>query len=290
MILRALHSTTYSYSESVSLCHSEVRLKPRVGSNQRLLQHQLVVFPEPSSLTIRQDYFGNDVSALTIDKPHTNLSLTATSLVENISTEAIHPGLTPPWEQVRDEVKERRGDAAFAAFQFTLDSPRIPLTTVFADYAAPSFGPRRPILECTIDLCHRIFVDFTYDTSATTVTTPVQQAFRTRVGVCQDFAHIMIACLRALGLSARYVSGYLRTRDSTAVARASHAWLAVYCPGFDWLDFDPTNDVMPSTDHITLGWGRDYSDVPPVNGIALGGGAQTITVDVEVKPARTLHS
>jgi len=243
------------------------------------------VEPEPSSITARSDFFGNDVSALTIDEPHTMLRITATSLTENNGAEAIHPALTPPWEQVRDAVRECHTGAAFAAFQFKLDSPRIPLTKAFADYALPSFTTNRPILQCATELCQRIFADFKYDSKATTVTTSVEQALRTRLGVCQDFAHVMIACLRVLGLPARYVSGYLRTGENAVGANASHAWLAIYCPGFDWLDLDPTNNVMPSTNHVTLAWGRDYSDVPPVKGVALGGGDQAVAVEVRVVPA-----
>jgi len=242
------------------------------------------VEPEPSSIAARSDFFGNDVSTLTIDEPHTTLCITAASLIENNGAESIHPALTPPWEQVRDAVKECRTDAAVTAFQFTLDSPRIPLTRAFADYALPSFATNRPILQCAIELCQRIFADFKYDCEATTVTTSVEQAFRTRLGVCQDFAHVMIACMRTLGLPARYVSGYLRTGENAIGANASHAWLAIYCPGFDWLDLDPTNNVMPSTDHVTLGWGRDYSDIPPVKGVALGGGDQAVAVEVHVVP------
>jgi len=284
VILQALHTTTYSYSEPVSLCHTEVRLRPRTDSGQRLLEHRLVVEPEPSSITAHSDFFGNDVSTLTIGEPHTTLRITATSLIENNGADTIHPALTPPWEQIRDAVREYRTGAAFAAFQFTFDSPRIPLTKAFADYAFPSFTTNRPILQCATELCQRIFTDFKYDSKATTVTTSVEQVLRTRLGVCQDFAHVMIACMRALGLPARYVSGYLRTGENGTGATASHAWVAIYCPGFDWLDLDPTNNVMPSTDHITLGWGRDYSDVPPVKGVALGGGDQTVEVEVHVVP------
>jgi len=154
----------------------------------------------------------------------------------------------------------------------------------FANYANPSFPAQRPLLECVLDLCHRIFADFRYDRDATTVRTPVAQAFHSRQGVCQDFAHVMIACLRSLGLPARYVSGYLRTDDNGVGAHASHAWLSIYCPGFGWLDIDPTNDVMPGAGHVTLGWGRDYSDVPPLNGVALGGAKQNIEVAVRVTP------
>jgi transglutaminase-like putative cysteine protease len=282
MILQAVHTTTYSYSEPVSLCHTEVRLKPRSDRGQRLIEHRLTVEPEPSSMVARRDFFGNEVTMLTIDEPHETLHIVAASVIENRGAEAIHPALTPPWEQVLKAVKERRPERAFAAYQFTFESPRVPLTRAFAEYAVPSFTAKRPILECAADLCQRIFTDFTYDREATTVNTSVEHALRTRLGVCQDFAHVMIACLRVLGLPARYVSGYLRTGG--AAAHASHAWLSIYCPGFDWLDLDPTNNVMPSTDHVTLGWGRDYSDVPPVKGVVLGGGEQSIAVEVRLAP------
>src|SRR5271166_5701252 len=154
----------------------------------------------------------------------------------------------------------------------------------FANYANPSFPAQRPLLECALDLCHRIFTDFKYDRDATTVRTPVAEAFHSREGVCQDFAHVMIACLRSLGLPARYVSGYLRSGDGSVGAQASHAWASVFCPGFGWLDFDPTNDLMPAGEHVTIAWGRDYSDVSPVKGVSLGGGKQVIDVSVQVVP------
>ena len=282
MILHASHTTTYSYSGAVSLCQTEVRLKPRTCGGQHLLEHRVIVDPEPLAVATRTDFFGNELSRFTIDEPHTSLRIAATSVIENNHAEAIHPALTPPWEQVRNAVREHRTCAMFAAFQFTIESPRIPLTRAFADYASASFVANRPILQCAIDLCGRIFADFKYDREATTVTTSVEQALRTRRGVCQDFAHVMIACLRVLGLPARYVSGYLRTGENAVGATGSHAWLAMYCPGFDWLDIDPTNNVIPSADHVTLGWGRDYSDVPPVKGVVLGGGHQTVAVEVRV--------
>jgi transglutaminase-like putative cysteine protease len=286
MMLEALHTTIYSYSEPVSLCYTEVRLKPRDRHGQRLVDHHLVVEPEPSSITTRRDFFGNDVSTLTIDEPHTVLHIAAASMVEMSGATVTDPPLTLPWERVRDTVRECRTDEAFAAFQFTLDSPRVPLDKSFAQYAASSFKPNRLILECAIDLCERIFKDFQYDREATTVTTTTGQTLRNRRGVCQDFAHVMIASLRVLGLPARYVSGYLRTGESAIGAHASHAWVAVYCGGSDWLELDPTNNMRPSTDHVTLGWGRDYSDVPPVKGVALGGGQQLISVEVRVAPPR----
>jgi transglutaminase-like putative cysteine protease len=284
MLLRAIHTTTYTYSDPASLCHTEVRLKPRAERGQLLLQHHLSFQPEPSSVVSRYDFFGNEVTMLTIDEPHTIFRISATSLIDRQGVEAIHPALTPPWEEVRDAVRDCRVDWAFAAYPFTLDSPRVPLAKVFGTYAESSFPPNRPLLEGALDLCRRIFTDFRYDVDATSVTTSVEQALRSRVGVCQDFAHVMIACLRVLGLPARYVSGYLRTGDGAVGAHASHAWLAVYCPGFDWLDLDPTNNMMPSMDHVTLGWGRDYSDIPPVKGVALGGGEQSMAVEVRVVP------
>jgi transglutaminase-like putative cysteine protease len=280
MLLQSLHLTTYSYAEPVSLCQTELHLKPRTTLNQRLIEHQLLVEPEPSLITTHCDFFGNDVSVLSIEEPHTSLQITAKNLLEKQDSERIHPALTPPWECVREAVREYYKSEAFAAFQFTFDSPRVSVTEAFARYARPSFASGRPLLECALELNQRIFDDFKYDQTATTVTTPVEQAFRTRHGVCQDFAHVMIACLRSMGLAARYVSGYLRTSESLVGASASHAWLAIFCSGFGWIDLDPTNNVIPGTDHITIGWGRDYSDLPPVKGVALGGGEQKVTVEV----------
>ena len=284
MLLRVVHTTTYSYAATVPLCHTEVRLEPRNARNQTLHEHQLEIDPTPGATNTREDYFGNAVTMFTIDVPHRTLRIAARSLVEMHEQEPIHPALTPPWEQVREVVQRHESDAAFDAFQFAYESPRVILGTEFSAYAEPSFPVGRPLLEGALDLCHRIFTEFKYDQGATTVTTPVEEAMRARRGVCQDFAHVMIGCLRSLGLSARYVSGYLRTDDDAIGAHASHAWLSVFCPGFGWLDLDPTNDVLPSTRHVTLGWGRDYTDVAPVNGVALGGGKQIIDVDVMVTP------
>ena len=199
-------------------------------------------------------------------------------------SDPIHPGLTPPWEQVREAVGRHENADTFEALQFVFESPRIAIGPEFASYADPSFDAGRPILEALRDLCGRINREFDYDQRATTVTTPVGEVLSSRHGVCQDFAHIMIACLRSLRTAARYVSGYLRSGDGSVGTEASHAWVSVFCPGFGWLDFDPTNNVMPSGSHVTIAWGRDYSDVTPVKGVALGGGKQTIGVSVEVLP------
>ena len=283
MILRVLHSTTYTYGEAVSVCHTEARVAPRSERGQTLLDHQLIVEPMPGSSLARKDYFGNVVTTFTIDEPHETLRVTAQSLVETRHEQAIHPALTPLWEHAREAVHRHDNDETFDAYQFVFESPRVTPATEFAAYAKSSFSDGRPLLEGTLDLCHRINVDFKYDSKATTVTTPVAEAFKTRQGVCQDFAHVMITCLRSLGLPARYVSGYLRINENIG-GQASHAWLSIYCPGFGWLDMDPTNDTMPGAGYVTLGWGRDYSDVPPLKGVALGGAEQVIAVDVRVTP------
>ncbi len=288
MILCVTHSTTYSYGEAVSICHTEARLTPRGERGQILIDHSLMVEPVPRSSFERKDFFGNAVTTFTIEEPHEVLRVIAQSLVETRNGEAIHPALTPPWEQVREAVRHHDNDETFDAYQFVFESPRVAPAAEFAEYADPSFPAERPLLECALDLCHRIAADFKYDRHATTVTTPVAEAFHSREGVCQDFAHVMIACLRSLGLPARYVSGYLRTDDNGIGAHASHAWLAIYCPGFGWLDIDPTNDVIPGAGHVTLGWGRDYSDVPPLKGVALGGAEQVIAVEVRVTPEEAI--
>ncbi len=285
MILKVNHTTTYRYGQPVSICHTELHLTPRASARQTVLQHELTIDPTSDTRAARKDYFGNDVTAFSIHRPHRTLAITATSLVDRQPADPIHPGLTPPWEQVRDEVSRHESNDTFDAFQFIFESPRVKLGLPFAAYAAESFAPGRPLLEAARDLCGRIFTDFKYDQGATTVATPIGEAFESRHGVCQDFAHIMIACIRSLGLPALYVSGCLRSGPGSIGAGASHAWVSVFCAGFGWLEFDPTNNVMPAGDHVTIAWGRDYSDVPPVKGVALGGGDQTIDVAVEVTPA-----
>jgi transglutaminase-like putative cysteine protease len=280
--LRVTHITTYTYSNAVSVSHTEVHLAPRTDRTQTPIEHHLVVDPMPESLIARCDYFGNPVTHFSIHEPHETLVITSTSVVERHVLEAVHPALTPSWEQVAQEVGRHDTEATFEALEFAYESPRVPLTPAFAAYAAPSFQPGRPLLEAGIDLCHRIFTDFKYDQRATTVSTPIDQVLQKRNGVCQDFAHVMIACMRSRGVPARYVSGYVRSARQFASGQASHAWVSAFCPGFGWLDFDPTNDLMPAGGHVTIAWGRDYSDVPPVQGVALGGGEQDISVDVEV--------
>jgi transglutaminase-like putative cysteine protease len=285
MILRAIHTTTYLYSSPVSIGHTEVHLSPRAYRGQRVVEYSLSVHPEPQSSTDREDYFGNGVTFFSISEPHETLTIVSRSLVDRKGDEPPDPRLTPAWELVRDEVGRHAAADTFDACQFVFRSPRIQLGPEFAAYARPSFGADRPMLDAALDLCSRIFTEFHYDRRATTITTPPAQVLASRRGVCQDFAHFMIACLRSLGLAARYVSGYLRSGGASIGAEASHAWVSVFCPGFGWLDLDPTNNVMPRENHLTVAWGRDYSDVTPVQGVTLGGGEQVINVAVKVAPA-----
>ncbi len=284
MKLLATHITRYWYSGPVSMCHTEVHLQPRARQNQTILEFGLEVTPTPDSLLTREDYFGNEVTSFSIAEPHRELIITSRCLANLEPAAPPALDLSPPWEQVRDEVAKVDTPETFEAVQFIFESPSIRVGPAFAEYAAASFTPGRPFLSAAGDLSRRIFTEFHYDKRATTIGTPVDEVLESRRGVCQDFAHLMIACLRSLKLPARYVSGYVRTGGDFAGEEASHAWVSVWCPVFGWQDFDPTNNVMPRGEHFTVAWGRDYSDVTPVKGVALGGGEQVISVSVDVSP------
>ena len=281
------HTTTYKYSDEVSVSHHLARLRPRELPGQRCVHHEQLVQPSPASQSAHDDYFGNAVTFFAIHEPHEQLDVRARSEVE-VSTPDMPPfAETPSWESVRDGFRGDIKTEAFAAYEFVFDSALIRTTAEFAAYASESFPPQRPLLEAVADLTRRIHQDFTFDPKATSVATPLDEVFESRRGVCQDFAQFQIACLRSLGLPARYVSGYLETkpppgRPRLAGADASHAWLAVYSPGVGWVDVDPTNNLAPANRHITLAWGRDFSDVSPVRGVILGGGEHTVQVAVDV--------
>lgn len=284
MTLRATHTTTYLYSDPVSICHMQVRLAPRESPRQRVLDHALSLAPMPEATFSHKDYFGNDVTNFSIHEPHRALTISSSTLIDVEADNPLEPCLTPAWEDARGDRWPHDTVEAIAAYQFVFPSPRIAPAPKFAAYAMPSFTEGRPLLEAATELCHRIHTDFHYDQQATTVATSVDEVFDSKRGVCQDFAHFMIACLRSLGLAARYVSGYLISRDAVG-GQASHAWVSVFFPGFGWLDLDPTNDQLANGTHLTLAWGRDYSDVAPVTGVAVGGGQQVINVSVAVSPA-----
>lgn len=284
MKLLATHITRYWYSGPVSMCHTEVHLHPRPRKHQTILEFALDITPTPDALLSHEDYFGNEVTFFSIAEPHRELIITSRSLVNLQASVPPALELSPAWEHVRDEVARRDTPETFEAGQFVFESPSITVGAPFAQYAASSFSAGRPLLSSVEDLSRRIFTEFRYDRRATTIGTPIYDVLKSRRGVCQDFAHLMIACLRSLRLPARYVSGYVRSGGDFAGDEASHAWVSVWCPVFGWQDFDPTNNAMPRGEHFTVAWGRDYSDVTPVKGVALGGGEQVISVSVDVSP------
>jgi len=290
MIYTVSHRTTYRYADPVAISHHLLHLAPRGGAWQRCRDWALEIDPPPSVRRDDRDYFGNPVTFLTIQQSHRELVLHASSSVEVRRPEPVDPGRTPAVREIRERLARARENDALSALEFTFPSLYAPFEPALAAWAAPSFPPERPFLEAAAELSARIHREFRYDPRATTVATPVAEAFRLRRGVCQDFAHLAIACLRALGLPARYVSGYLRTRPRDGGTRltgadASHAWLAVWIPELGWVDLDPTNDLLVGEEHVTVAWGRDYGDVAPVSGTLFGGGRHTVEVAVDVVPA-----
>jgi transglutaminase-like putative cysteine protease len=286
MQYRVRHETTYEYSEPVSLCQNLVHLTPRDVGHQTRLLSELSITPEPQVLSPRTDYFGNLATFFAIQAPHARLSVVATHVVDLAPRPA--PGLSEPWEEARDVLASDRSPEVLSAYQFVFDSRYARASAELAEYARPSFGPGRPLLEGVLDLTRRIHQDFRYDPRATTISTPLSEVLANRRGVCQDFAHLQIAGLRSLGLAARYVSGYLSTHPGPGQARpvgadASHAWLSVFSLRLGWFDVDPTNNQVPSDKHILLAWGLDYDDVSPVKGVILGGGEHAVKVGVQVE-------
>jgi transglutaminase-like putative cysteine protease len=293
MIYRIVHRTTYRYTYPVSVGNHVGCLTPRSMPAQQCERHQLRITPLPATQTERTDYFGNQLTFFTIQEPHKKLVVEARSFVTIAENANPWPDTSPPWEKVVELLPADRTAAGLEAYQFCFESPRIRLNDELADYGLQSFTPGRPLTDALRDLTTRIFQDFKFDSKATNVRTPTEEVFRKRRGVCQDFAHLQIACLRSLHLAARYVSGYLRTYPPPGRARlvgadASHAWVSAYCPQTGWLDMDPTNNVIPSGGHVTLAWGRDYGDVSPLRGLILGGRDHTLKVGVDMKPLDVL--
>ncbi len=286
MIYKIVHRTTYKYKYPVSVGNHVACLKPRTLPRHRLEQSELHIKPSPVTLTERVDYFGNHLWFFTVEEPHDELIVEARSLV-TMEEQAPWPQESLPWEKVARELPRDHHPEALDAYQFRFESPRIRTRPEFAAYALESFTENRPMHEGLLDLMHRIHKDFRFDSKVTSVRTPVEEVFEKRRGVCQDFAHVQIACLRSINLAARYVSGYLRTYPPPGQPRlvgadASHAWVSAFCPGAGWLDVDPTNDVVPSSGHVTLAWGRDFGDVSPLHGLILGGGVHTLKVSVDL--------
>lgn len=287
MRYKVCHVTAYDYHASVSISQHQMRLRPRARDRQKLISHELQIDPLPRDLVDRLDFHGNPVLYATIETRHSRLVIRSKFEVD-ISPRGRPPAHeTPAWERARDSSRGIQLGSGLEANEFLFDSPLIKSGDAFADYARPSFAKGRPILEAVLDLTGRIYKEFKFDPSATDVATPLTQVLQQKRGVCQDFAHLQIACLRSLGLPARYISGYINTRPppgkpKLAGADASHAWLAFYCAGLGWIEVDPTNNIIPSHEHVTVAWGRDYSDVSPVRGVMLGSGGHSLDVSVDV--------
>ncbi len=284
-----VHETHYAYAAPVALSQQQLRLTPRALPWQRCLAHRIDIDPTPGERIERDDYFGNGVTQLQIAAPHQALAVVAHSEVEVSVPPTAAPAGTQPWEVVRDRVRVIGPNPSLDAAQFLYESPQVRCFAELAEFAAPSFTPGRDLREAAQDLMHHIHGSLEFDPTATNVSTELHEVLALRRGVCQDFAHLMIGCLRTLGIAARYVSGYILTtpppgRPRLVGADASHAWVSVHCGEAGWLDIDPTNDCVVEDEHITLAWGRDFSDVTPMRGVTLGGGEQQLTVRVTVTP------
>ena len=289
MLYKVSHRTTYKYVSSVSVGDHVACLKPRSFAKNQLLRNTLLIQPTPVTLTERTDYFGNTLCFFTVQEPHKELVVESQSEVVVEGSGVAAEAVSLPWEESAKSLSLDGSLEAIAACQFQFESPRIRLRPEFAAYALASFLPGRSMREALLDLTSRIHSDFRFDSKVTTVRTPIEEVFQKRHGVCQDFAHVQIACLRSIHVAARYVSGYLRTfpppgRPRLVGADASHAWVSAYCRGAGWLDMDPTNDVAPTDGHVTVAWGRDYSDVSPLRGLILGGGGHSLKVEVDMEP------
>lgn len=304
-----VHETVYRYASPVSLSRQLLHLTPRNCAWQRTLAHHIALDPAASWTDQRLDGYANPVSDLAFEFPHRSLHVRAESTLEVLphlpagtyaaAAVSDRAGVrqplclpdSPPWEDVRAALGYGARPIILSAAEFQFESPHVRVKHEFAAYAAAAFTPQRPLLAATQALMQRIFDEFEFDPAATTIATPVLSVLADKRGVCQDFAHLMLACLRSLGLAARYVSGYLLTRPPPGQPRmvgadASHAWVSVFCPegGGRWVDYDPTNDLLPDTQHITLAWGRDFADVSPLRGVILGGETHDLEVAVTVTP------
>jgi transglutaminase-like putative cysteine protease len=281
MLFQVTHTTRYTYEGPVTQCLNQVRLTPRSLPLQQVRDVGLSVHPAPVSFHRWKDYFGNDVTTFAVFERHDLFVATASSIVETQPNNWLADGALM-WESARDRLAAAPDDECLRASEFLFNSPYVPTSPELAEYARTTFPPGRPLVESLKELSHRIHTEFKYAPQSTSIDMPLIDVLRNRHGVCQDFAHVMIGALRSLHLAARYVSGYVRTNGQYKGAQASHAWVSVFVPGSGWLDFDPTNDLMPSDNHVTLAWGRDYGDVTPVKGVALGGGEQLVAVEVHV--------
>ena len=293
MLLHVRHETLYHYTPAVENAQHAVHLRPGNGPGQTVLQHALHISPPPVQQREGLDAYGNSKLFFSLQSPHGELEVIADSVVQT-HVRPLHTTALP-WERVREAFRYRAGAEYNSAWEFAFASPYIPRHPAFAEFAQPSFTPGKPLLDAANELMSRIHAVMTYDGDSTDVDTPALDALQQGKGVCQDFAHIMVACCRAMGLPARYVSGYMLTQPPPGQPRligcdASHAWASVYCPASDdtsagqWFDFDPTNNRAPGEDYVTLATGRDFLDVSPLRGVIRGGAQHTLDVAVTVTP------
>lgn len=291
IILTADHITTYQYEWPVSWASHVGHLAPRNTSRQTVLTSDIRIDPTPTWLSRATDYFGNNVIRFSLEDHHESLTVTAAMAVQIDITAPPAPFSTSPWNDISRDILSPTTEMQIDANSFLFGSPHAPTTSELATFARKSFFSDRPVLDALLDLNSRIHKEFKFDAEATNIATPVQTVLDRRHGVCQDFAHLMIAALRSIGLPACYVSGYIRTGNETEEgligADASHAWVSVYCGDAGWIDIDPTNNCIPSRDHLTVAWGRDFQDVSPLKGVILGGGKHVpeVGVTVTARPA-----
>ena len=287
---RVVHETRYQYQSMVTLSQQYLHMTPRSFASQQTESHLIWLDPVINEGMDGVDYFGNHTRHVALTVPHDRLLVHAESTVTLRTRHSLAQiAGTLPWESVRDMMGKEKSAATLEACRYLYASPHVYWFPELEAYARKSYTPGRPLLEGALDLTQRIFADFEFDGNATDISTPLERVLHGRRGVCQDFAQLMIGCLRAIGLPARYISGYILTHPAAGKPRlvgadASHAWVSVYCPGLGWVDFDPTNRCLVQHEHITLGWGRDFSDVTPMRGIVLGGGPQVLDVQVTVTP------
>jgi transglutaminase-like putative cysteine protease len=294
MVFKLSHTTSYKYENGVTFCHNIATLKPKTMIGQTLLDYKLEISPTPTEISEKVDFFGNTVTRFSIQKHHNELKVTAISQV--LKDSSLLPNIiSNPARHItlQDALVALKGhdtdilDAKQFAFESVLISN---INSEIKDYAEVSFKPNRSVFDASYELMQRIYTDFEFDPEFTNVATPIHEVMKEKKGVCQDFAQIAIACLRSVGLAAKYVSGYIETipppgKEKLVGADASHAWFSVYIPTFGWVDFDPTNNQIPKNQHIVVSWGRDYYDVPPLKGVIYSTGKNKMEVSVDIRPS-----
>lgn len=289
MLYKIIHTTNYTYSEPVSICHNIARLVPRSFEKQLCKKSSVSISPHPDVMNEFEDFFGNKVMYFAIQQEHKNLTVTVTSEVEKVNKDNPEMNLyaAVPWQEVKEQAKQST-TAWLDVHQYIPETLFTATTPEITAYALQSYTPGTPMFDATFNLMQRIYQDFEFRPGFTTISTPLSEVMKARKGVCQDFAHLAIACVRSVGLPARYISGYLETiappgKEKLAGADASHAWFSVYIPYMGWVDFDPTNNQIPASQHITACWGRDYADIAPLKGVIINSGPHQLAVSVDVR-------